>query len=390
MELETLLIHAGEPKPSHQGAVVAPIYQSSTFLYEGSVDDYGAVRYIRLSNTPSHALLHAKLAALEGGEAALVFGSGMGAISAVLLAILGNGGHLLHQDCLYGGTHHFVKHDLPAFGSSSTALPADSGPIEWNRLLQPTTKAVYVEALTNPLLEAMDFEAVTAFARENGLVSIIDATFASPVNFRPLDAGFDLVVHSATKYLNGHTDLVAGCVVGSAERVESIRGLASHLGAPLDPHACFLLHRGLKTLALRVRAQNESALAIAQWLEQAGFCQRVMYPGLESHASHELARRYFSGFGGMLSFELPGGAREAAAFLAALEIPYEAPSLGGVETLVTRPATTSHAGVPRAERERLGITDGLIRLSVGIEATSDLLADLEQAAKSVGLASGGA
>jgi cystathionine gamma-lyase len=386
LELDTLLIHAGEPKPSHQGAVVPPIYQSSTFLYEGTIDDYGAVRYIRLSNTPSHAILHAKLAALEGGEAALAFASGMGAISSVLLTVLGSGGHLLHQDCLYGGTHHFVKQDLPAFGHSATSLPAGSGPEEWKKLVRPTTRAVYVEALTNPLLEVMDFEAVTGFAREHGLVSIIDATFASPVNFRPLEVGFDLVIHSATKYMNGHTDLVAGCVIGTAERIGKIRSLSSHLGAALDPHACFLLHRGLKTLALRVRAQNDSALAIARWLERSSLCKRVVYPGLPSHSSHVLARRYLSGFGGMLSFELPGGVREAQELIRALEIPYEAPSLGGVETLVTRPATTSHAGVPRAERERLGITDGLIRLSVGIEATSDLVADLEQAAKKVGSA----
>jgi cystathionine beta-lyase/cystathionine gamma-synthase len=383
VELETLLIHAGEPKPSHQGAVVPPIYQSSTYLYEGTLDDYGAVRYIRLSNTPSHGILHAKLAALEGGEAALAFASGMGAISAALLAGLGRGGHLLHQDCLYGGTHQFVKHDLPALGLEASALPAGSGPEDWKQLLRPETRVLYVEALTNPLLEAMDFAQVVRFAREHDLVSMIDATFASPVNFRPLEIGFDLVIHSATKYLNGHTDLVAGCIVGSAERIERIRSLSSHLGAALDPHACFLLHRGLKTLALRVRAQNESALAIARWLERSSLCKRVCYPGLPSHPSHALASLYLSGFGGMLSFELPGGVREAQAFIGALELPYEAPSLGGVETLVTRPATTSHAGVPRAERERLGITDSLIRLSVGIEASSDLIADLEQAAKKV-------
>jgi cystathionine beta-lyase/cystathionine gamma-synthase len=384
LDFETLLIHAGEPEQPHQGAVVPPIYQSSTYLYQGTVDDYGAVRYIRLSNTPTHSILHAKIAALEGGEAALSLASGMGAISSTLLAVLGTGGHVLHQDCLYGGTHSFVTEDLPALGHASTALPRESGPEEWKKLLRPTTRAIYVEAITNPLMEVMDLAPVIAFAREHGLVSIIDATFASPVNFQALPFGFDLSIHSATKYLNGHTDIVAGCVAGKAELVERIRKISLHFGASLDPHACFLLHRGLKTLALRVRAQNESALAIARWLESSSLCTAVNYPGLESHPSHANASRYLRGFGGMLSFEVAGEAREAQAFIDALEIPYDAPSLGGVETLVTRPATTSHAGLSRAERERLGIRDGLIRLSVGIESTTDLIADLEQAGKKAG------
>ena len=384
MDFETLLIHGGEPETPHHGAVVPPIYQSSTYLYQGSVDDYGAVRYIRLSNTPTHGILHAKLAALEGGESALVFASGMGAISNALLAVLGSGGHLLHQDCLYGGTHSFVAEDLPSLGHRATALPPGSGPADWIKLLTPQTRAIYVEAITNPLMEVMDLQPVVDFAREHGLISMIDATFASPVNFQPLPFGFDLSIHSATKYLNGHTDIVAGCVAGKAELVERIRKISLHFGASLDPHACFLLHRGLKTLALRVRAQNESALAIASWLESSSLCKAVHYPGLKSHPTHQNASRYLRGFGGMLSFEVQGEAREAQAFIDALEIPYDAPSLGGVETLVTRPATTSHASVPRAERERLGIGDGLIRMSVGIESTADLIADLEQAAKKAG------
>jgi cystathionine beta-lyase/cystathionine gamma-synthase len=254
--LETKLIHAGEPLPRIAGAVEIPIFQSAMFEYAGETS-YHDLKYIRLNNTPNHTALHAKLAALENAEAALVTASGMAAISATFLTVLSAGDHLLAQNCLYGGTHDLVTQDFAKFGIELDFIDADDRS-SWPALLRPNTKAIYVEAMTNPLLEVADLQGVVEFARAHGLVSIIDNTFASPVNFRPIDIGFDLSLHSATKYLNGHSDIVGGSVAGSAELIERITHRMNHLGGSMDPHAAFLLNRGLKTLALRVRYQNQS------------------------------------------------------------------------------------------------------------------------------------
>jgi len=375
--IETKLVHAGEPLPRILGAVEMPIFQSATFEYagEGSYDD---VRYLRLNNTPSQLTLHAKIAALENAQAALVAASGMAAISSTLLTVLSAGDHFLAQSSLYGGTHELVARELPQLGISCDFIAAQERD-SWAALLRPTTRAIYVEAMTNPLLEVADLEGVVQFARAHGLITIIDNTFASPVNFRPIDAGFDLVIESATKYLNGHSDLVAGAVAGSAELIGRIRHKANHLGGSLDAHAAFLLKRGLKTLALRVRYQSDSALRIARFLETHSKVKRVYYAGLESHPGYARARRLFAGFGGVLSFELRGGADAAQEFAARVRIPIVAPSLGGVHTLLTRPVTTSHANLSSEERLRRGISDALLRLSVGIEAPDDLLEDFAQA-----------
>lgn len=375
--LDTALIHAGEPRPRLCGAISIPVFASANFEYAGE-DDYDKLRYIRLNNTPNHEALHAKLAAVEGAEAALVTGSGMAAISTALLTVLQSGDHVLHQACLYGGTQSLVAEDLPAFGISATPVDARD-PATWKALLRPETRAFYVETMTNPLLEVADLEAVVAFCREHGLVSLIDNTFASPVNFRPLEHGFDLSLHSATKFLNGHSDLVAGAVLGSAALVRRVVHRLNHLGGTLDPHACVLLHRGMKTLGLRVRRQNENAQALAEFLFEHPRVTRVNYAGLPSHPDHARARRLFSGFGGVLSFDLEGGLEAAIAVLRRLRLGIEAASLGGVETLVTRPVTTSHAGVPAERRRALGITDSLIRVSVGIEDAADLVEDFRQA-----------
>jgi cystathionine beta-lyase/cystathionine gamma-synthase len=375
--VETQLVHAGEPLPRIAGAVEMPIFQSATYEYAGE-GSYHDVRYLRTNNTPSQLVLHAKIAALENAQAALVTASGMAAISSTLLSLLSAGDHLLAQSCLYGGTHDLVTGELPKLGITHDFIDADRRD-SWAALLQPNTRAIYVESMTNPLLAVADLEGVVQFAREHGLVSIIDNTFATPINYRPVDAGFDLVIHSATKYLNGHSDIVAGAVAGGAEAIERIRHKANHLGGSLDPHAAFLLKRGLKTLALRVRFQNESTLKLAQFLEKHPKVARVNYAGLDSHPRHERARRLFAGFGGVLSFELDGPVSRAEEFASRVRIPTVAPSLGGVHTLLTRPATTSHAGLAREERQRVGISDGLLRLSVGIEATEDLLDDLAQA-----------
>ena len=377
--LETKLIHAGEPEPLINGAVSMPIFQSSTYQYTGETS-YDDLRYIRLNNTPNHVALHQKLAALENAEAALVTASGMAVISTTLLTILSSGDHFLAQECLYGGTHDFITRDLVALGISFDFIDGDD-PDSWKEQLRPNTKAIYVETMTNPLLQVADLKAVVEFARAHSLLSLIDNTFASPVNFRPPEWGFDLSLHSCTKYLNGHSDIVAGAVIGRADLIEKITHKLNHLGGSLDPHACFLLHRGLKTLAVRVKYQNESALKIARFLEKHPAVQNVNYPGLETHPRHQRARDLFDGFSGMLSFELKGGVQAAERFMQNTTLPIIAPSLGGVEMLITRPATTSHSGMSPEDRQALGISDSLIRLSVGIEATEDIIEDFDQALK---------
>ena len=380
--IDTDLIHAGEPRPRIAGAVVAPIFQSSTFAHSSdpsaAAGDYHDLRYLRLSNSPTHQALHAKLAVLEGAEAGLVAASGMAAITTTLLAVLRSGDHVIAQRCLYGGTHDFMTQDLAALGISVTFVGGDDRE-SWAQAVRPTTRVFYCESLTNPTLELADLRGIAGFARERGLISMIDNTFATPVNLRPVALGFDLVLHSATKYLNGHSDLVAGAVMGRAELVATVHRKLNHLGGSLDPHAAFLLQRGLKTLAVRVRHHNASALALARMLAAHPRVQRVRYPGLTDHPAHARARKLLTGFGGMLSFEPHGGAAVAHAVMAALRLPVEAPSLGGPETLVTRPAATSHVGLDPATRESLGITDALVRVSVGLEDADDLCEDFTQA-----------
>ena len=381
--IDTKLIHAGEPEPRIGGAVAMPIFQSATFAYRGE-QNYHDLRYIRLSNTPNHDVLHRKLAALENAEAALVAGSGMAAISTTLLALLGAGDRLLAQGCLYGGTHDLLTADLPALQIGTDFIDAND-PTSWREQLTERTRAIYVETVSNPLMSVADLGAVVDFAAAHGLVSIIDNTFASPVNFRPAEAGFDLSVHSCTKYLNGHSDIVAGAIIGRAQLVEKVAHKLNHLGGVLDPHACFLLHRGMKTLAVRVRYQNESALKIARFLEDHPSVRQVNYPGLESSPDHLRACELLDGFGGMLSFELKGGVVAADSFIDRVTLPISAPSLGGVESLITRPATTSHSGMTSEERSRAGIGEGLIRLSVGLEATEDLIEDFTRVLATVGV-----
>ena len=372
----TKAIHAGRIEPRVEGAITTPIFQSSTYEYHG--EEYHNVGYLRLSNSPNHLVLGERIAALEATETALATGSGMAAISATLLALLSSGDHMLVQDCLYGGTTSLLNHEFARLNISHTHMdPQD--PASWAPLLKPTTRLVYVESLTNPLIQVADLEAVVAFAREHGLVTVIDNTFASPVNFRPAEVGLDLVMESATKYLNGHTDICAGVVAGSEEHVSKIKITLDHLGGVLDSHACFLLERGLKTLPIRVREQNASAQRIAEFLEAHPGVSKVNYPGLPGHGQHERAARLFDGFGGMLSFELEGGVDAAEAFLGKVTLPAHAASLGGTESLMVRPAAATHGGVAPEERARSGITDGLIRFSVGLEDVEDLLEDLEKA-----------
>jgi cystathionine beta-lyase/cystathionine gamma-synthase len=375
--LDTRLVHAGEPRPRIAGAVTMPVFQSSTFEMAGDAA-YDEIRYVRLNNTPNHDALHAKLAALEGSEAALVSGSGMAAISAALLTVLKTGDHLIAQRCLYGGTHELVTGDLAQLGIEHTFVDPED-PAAWAAALRPTTRAFYCETLTNPLLDFGDLPGIARFARERGLVSLVDSTFASPVNFRPIEHGFDLVLHSATKYLNGHSDIAAGVVAGSGALVDRVRRKLNHLGGVLDPHACFLLHRGLKTLGVRVRHQNASAMMVARFLVEHPKVAMVRYPGLPQHPNHARAKELLHGFGGMIAFEPKDGLAATQKLFARMELAVDAPSLGGPETLVTRPAQTSHVGLGAERRAALGIRDGLVRMSIGLEAPEDLVADLEQA-----------
>jgi cystathionine beta-lyase/cystathionine gamma-synthase len=375
--LDTKLIHAGEPSPRIVGAVTMPIFQSSTFESAGG-DSYDTMRYIRLNNTPNHDVLHDKLAMLENADSALVTASGMAAISTALITLLKPGGHLLAQNVLYGGTLGLLGTQFPDLGLSHDFIDG-TDPASWEAKLKPETKAIYVETISNPLMGVPDLKAITDFAKKHNIISMIDNTFASPVNFRPAEWGFDLSFHSGTKYLGGHTDIVAGAIIGRKDLVREIFVNLKYYGGSLDPHACFLLHRGLKTLGVRVRQQNKNALELARFLEEHPAIGAVNYPGLESSPEHGRAKEYLDGFGGMLSFDPAGGADAAVKIMERVEIPIVAPSLGGVESLLSRPATTSHLAVPPEERTALGISDGLVRMSVGIESIEDLIDDFRRA-----------
>jgi len=377
MSFDTKLIHAGEPDPRIRGAVSIPIFQSSTFEYAGQTD-YDSLRYIRLNNTPNHIALHEKLAALEGAEAALVTSSGMSAITTALLTFLKSGDHLLAHSTLYGGTADYVKHDLPQYGIEVDFFDAMI-PDDWESKVKPNTKVVYVETITNPLISIPELGAVTELVKKHNLISMIDNTFASPALYCPLMHGFDISLHSATKYLNGHTDIVAGVVIGNETHISKVRSKLNHLGGSLDPNACFLLHRGIKTLSLRMNRQCQNAMEIAQFLESHPKVKQVNYPGLESSPSHNRAKEYLCGFGAMISFELTGDVHAADAFIGRLEYPICTASLGGVESLVTRPVQTSHSLLSAEELAEAGISNTLIRYSVGIESGDDLIADLKQA-----------
>lgn len=376
-EIQTRLVHAGEHDGRIQGSMVWPIFQSTVFEVDGE-EGYDELTYIRYNNLPNQRLLGTKLADLEGAEAATVAASGMAAIASALLAVLRAGDHLLAGDCLYGGTHTLITQRFPTLGIDHDLVDFDDAG-RWQQAVRPETRAIYVETIGNPLMGVPPLDDIVAFARQRGLVTLIDNTFASPVLFRPAEHGFDLSLHSCTKYLNGHSDLVAGAVIGSRVWIDRVDATAHLLGGALDPHTCFLLNRGMKTLALRLGQQCTSALTLARWLETHPAVHGVRYPGLPSHPDHERAARLLDGFGGMLAFDLKGGREAADRMMSRTRLATHAPSLGGVETLIVSPARSSHAKLSPEARAAMGISDGLIRVSVGIEATADLIADFAQA-----------
>jgi len=383
MRKETQSIHSGEKEHQVQGAVTVPIFQSATYEYSSRQDlSYHEIRYLRLNNTPNHELLHKKLASLEGTEDALVTASGMAAITTTLLTFLKPGDHILVQEGCYGGTCSFVNEELKDLGIETTFFKAQESAADLEKKITNKTIMIYAESISNPLLQVVDFATIVSLAKKHKLLSAIDNTFPSPINFNPAKLGFDLVLHSATKYLNGHSDIVAGAIMGSKALIKKIYLRLAHYGATLDPHAAYLLNRGIKTLCVRMDRHNDNALAVAKFLSTHPKVSQIIYPGLETHPQYKLAQKYFSGFGGMVSCILKD-ASKAEDFIEHLKYFFSAPSLGGVESLVTRPATTSHRGMTTEQRKEMGISDGLIRLSVGIEHEEDLIEDLKQALQKV-------
>ena len=383
MQFDTRLMHAAAPDPPIGGSVVTPIFQSAMGVQppEGPApgqDLHASIRYIRLHNTPNHLELQGRLASLAGAQAGLVCASGMAAISASLLTVLQPGQHLLVSQQLYGGSHAWIHAELDRLGITSTTIDG-TAPSTWAAALRPETKAIYLETITNPLLRLPDLPAAAAFAKEHGLVSLTDNTLATPALCRPVELGIDLSLHSATKYLNGHSDILAGAVLGSEELVGEVASRLTLLGGCLDPNACFLLTRGLKTLGLRIERQCSNTQALAEFLDGHPAVEHVNYPGLPHHPDSEHARSWLSGWGGLLSFELAGGEAAARRLVQALRIPAYAPSLGGVETLITLPVDSSHAILSPSEREAAGVGPGLVRVALGIEGQQDIIEDFAQA-----------
>lgn len=370
-------VHAGSPEAAPGAPVVVPLYQSATF-YGGSETDTEALRYSRYGNNPNQLVIAEKMAALEGTEAALMLSSGMAATAMTFLAVLPDGGHVVASRHLYGATEALLTEELAGRGVTVTYVEPDSRK-SWLEAVRPETRALFLEVPTNPTLRVFDPRIPAEIGGEVGASLVVDATFASPVNIRAASLGADAVIHSATKYLGGHSDLIAGVVSGSGELIESVRARMKLYGPSPDPHAAWLLDRGLRTLALRMEVHNRNAMAVARWFEDQPSVSRVFYPGLESHPDHALAGELLTGFGGMVSVVFDGGARAADAFTARLKLAMVAPSLGGVETLVSQPRLTSHLHFSTDEREERGIPDGFVRLSIGVEDSSDLISDFSQA-----------
>ena len=368
-------MHAGVPVPRPGDPVSAPIVQASTFINEVVPD--GDVLYTRYLNNPTIELLGRRVAALEGAEAALPVASGMAAITLALLAFLNSGDHVVASAGLYGGTLKLLNQDLPRLGIDTTYVTHGG---RWQQAMKrKTTRVVLVETIANPTLRVLDIRPIAQLAKERGLAVIVDNTFATPALFRPLDHGADVVVHSATKYLGGHSDVTAGVIAAAQPVIDEVLQKARSFGPAIDPHLAWLLERGIKTLAVRFERQCRNAFALARALDGRPGLKAVIYPGLESHPDHELATELFPAYGGMLSLVVDGGDKRAEEVLRKLKLVRVAPSLGGVESLASMPAHTSHKHLSVDDRKALGIDPGFIRLSIGIEDEGDLLADFEQA-----------
>ena len=371
---DTLAVHAGALHDSPSGAIVTPIFQSSTFEYPAGDR---ALLYTRYGNNPTQEAVQRKVAALEGAEAALALASGMAAIATGILSICGRGDHVVAAPALYGGTHALLDRELPRLGIE-VSYAEDVDPDAWERATRPETRLWLWEAISNPLLRVPDGPVLAARARERGIATLVDATFASPIHQRPMTFGADLVMQSATKYLGGHSDLIAGTLAGTAERIRRATQVMHVLGGSIDPHAAFLLERGMKTLAVRMARHEENGRAVAEFLAGHPRIERVHYPTLPHHPDRETAARVLAGAGGVVTFVPRLTAAEAQALVGRFRWIRLAPSLGGVESLVSMPAVTSHQSMAPEVRRARGMPDAMVRLALGIEATEDLVADLDR------------
>jgi cystathionine beta-lyase len=369
----TRCTHSGEIRDEQFKGAISPLYLSTSYAYE----DVEIKRYPRYFNTPNQEALGKKIAALEKYEAGMIFGSGMAAVSHTLLAFLNKGDHIVVQKTIYGGTYNFIVEEFPKYGIEFDFTDGFSRD-DFKRKIKPNTKVIYVETPSNPLMLITDLEMIGELAREHGLVSVIDNTFASPVNQNPVDFGIDITLHSATKYMGGHSDICAGAVACSKAHMDRIWNLGKNLGGSLSDQTVWLLERSIKTMGIRVKAQNKNARKIARWLDKHPLVSAVYYPGLKHHPDHKLARKQMKGYTGMLSFEL-APSLDPEVFMRSLGLIKQSMSLAGVESTILSPVKTSHALLPAEERKRQGIADGLLRFSVGIENKKDLINDLEQA-----------
>jgi cystathionine beta-lyase/cystathionine gamma-synthase len=374
--LSTTAVHGGAPRPEPGGGVSSALVQSVNYAQETGTSE--GLLYTRYGNTPNAVLVQKRLAMLEGAESALVLSSGMGATACAMLALLRPGDHLISSSWIYGGTRKLFTEDIIGMGIEvSFVNPLE--PRGWRKALRKNTRVIFLESPVNPTCRVIELNSLQSLAHSEGIALVVDSTFASPVNFRPIEHGVDVVIHSATKYLNGHHDILAGVVCGSEPFIDEVRRKMTVWGQAPDPFACWLLERGLKTLDVRVKRQNENAMRIAEWCTKRPEIAKVHYPGLPNHPDHKIAKALLDGFGGMLAIELKGAGSAALRFIKKLQVFTYAASLGGVDSLVIEPRYSSHEHMTSEEREKIGIPDGFLRMSIGIENAEDLIADIEQA-----------
>ncbi|HZK77866.1 MAG TPA: aminotransferase class I/II-fold pyridoxal phosphate-dependent enzyme [Gemmatimonadaceae bacterium] len=374
--LATIAVHGGSPHRGPGEPVALPLVQSVNFVQFPNTAE--GLRYTRYGNTPNEEVVQKRIAMLEGAEAALVLSSGMGATACALLALLRPGDHLLSSSWIYGGTRTLFTEEFVQMGIEVSFANPDERRV-WRNTIRQNTRVIFVESPVNPSSRVIDLPQLAILAKTQGVALVVDSTLASPINSRPISHGADVVIHSATKYLNGHGDILCGVVAGTASYIEEVRHKMMVWGQAPDPFACWLLERGLKTLDVRVRRSNENAMKIAEWCQKRPEIRKVHYAGLSSHPDHALAKKLMDGFGGLMSIELAGGAEAADRFIGRLKLITHASSLGGVDSLVVEPRYSSHAHMTSEERAAIGIPDGFIRLSIGIESADDLIADIAQA-----------
>jgi len=373
----TVAIHGGVPHRGPGDPVALPLTQSVNYVQDFGTAD---LLYTRYGNTPNEEVVQKRIAMLEGAESALVLASGMGATACALLALLRPGDHLVSSTWIYGGTRRLLSEEFVSMGIEVTFADPDERRI-WRSSIRKNTRAIFVESPVNPTCRVLDLDQLATLAKLQGVALVVDSTLASPINARPISNGADVVIHSATKYLNGHHDVLCGVVAGSAPYIDEVRNKMIIWGQAPDPFACWLLERGLKTLDVRVRRCNENGMRVAEWCSTRPEIAKVHYAGLPSHVDHAIAKKMLDGFGGLMSIELAGGAAAADSFVRKLQVITYAASLGGVDTLVIEPRYSSHAHMTSEERAAIGIPDGFLRFSIGIEDADDIIADIEQALK---------